>query len=281
MGYIYKITNNVNDKVYIGQTSKTIEERFKKHLSLAKRKVNRYLYDAMNYYGFENFSVELVEECECSQLDQKEKYWIAYYKSNDKKHGYNMTEGGGGGDTWANNPHKQETILKIKQTKIKRGTYGKAVPKGTPSGNKGKYLVLLEQDKNNLLNDLNNGLTNTELSKKYQCSKGTLISRCKVWFGKTPDEIRGIRLSEEEKEKKKEQQKQQSKENRSKKWTGEKNPNYKMIDFNLLEEMLKENKTLQEISQNFNVSKPTIIKKIKNKYNMNTKELRKYVKSKN
>ena len=48
MGYIYKITNSINGKLYIGQTRKTIEERFQAHLKNAQKHINRYLYDAMN-----------------------------------------------------------------------------------------------------------------------------------------------------------------------------------------------------------------------------------------
>ena len=58
MGYIYKIINLSNQKIYIGQTKKTIEERFQSHLKLAKNHVNRYLYDAMNKYGYNNFIIE-------------------------------------------------------------------------------------------------------------------------------------------------------------------------------------------------------------------------------
>ena len=58
MGYIYKITNLINNKLYIGQTKKTIEERFKAHIKVARQHKNRYLYDAMNKYGYENFKIE-------------------------------------------------------------------------------------------------------------------------------------------------------------------------------------------------------------------------------
>ena len=51
MGYIYKITNSINGKLYIGQTRKTIEERFQVHIKNAQKHINRYLYDAMNKYG--------------------------------------------------------------------------------------------------------------------------------------------------------------------------------------------------------------------------------------
>ena len=63
----------------------------------------------MNYYGYDNFVVEQIEECPKELMDERECYWIAFYNSNDKNKGYNMTTGGGGGDTWTNNPHKKET----------------------------------------------------------------------------------------------------------------------------------------------------------------------------
>lgn len=100
MGYIYKITNTINNKVYIGQTSKTIAERFAAHLRHAANHVNRYLYDAMNHYGYEKFIVEELECCEQSLLDAREIYWIDFYQSTNPEYGYNMTTGGGGGNTF-------------------------------------------------------------------------------------------------------------------------------------------------------------------------------------
>lgn len=97
-GVIYIITNVCNNKVYIGQTSKTIEERFAVHVKNAKQHVNRYLYDAMNHYGYDNFHIQEIEKCKKSDLDEREKYWIAYYNC-IIPNGYNMTAGGGGGDT--------------------------------------------------------------------------------------------------------------------------------------------------------------------------------------
>lgn len=102
MGYIYKITNTVNNKVYIGQTTRTITERYEEHLNHASNSVNRHLYDAMNHYGVESFIIESLEECEDTKLNDRENYWISYYKSNDRSYGYNMTSGGEGGNTCAN-----------------------------------------------------------------------------------------------------------------------------------------------------------------------------------
>ena len=96
MSYIYKIKNNINDKVYIGKTNKTIEERFKEHCRDCKKREeeNRPLYRAMNKYGIENFSIEEIEECSPEILSNREKYWIEYY--NSFKYGYNATKGGDG-----------------------------------------------------------------------------------------------------------------------------------------------------------------------------------------
>lgn len=97
MGYIYKITNDINDKIYIGKTLNTIEKRFKKHCQDSKRKryEKRPLYDAMNKYGIEHFHVEKVEEViDPNKLSEREIYWIKYYDS--YHNGYNATLGGDG-----------------------------------------------------------------------------------------------------------------------------------------------------------------------------------------
>ena len=56
MSYIYKIINDINDKVYIGQTSYSLETRFKEHLY--KVNLDRPLYRAMRKYGIDNFHIE-------------------------------------------------------------------------------------------------------------------------------------------------------------------------------------------------------------------------------
>lgn len=96
MSYIYKITNILNDKIYIGKTNSTIEQRWKQHCSDRKRTCceKRPLYDAMNKYGIENFTIEEVEQCSPEEASEREKYWIEYYGS--FKNGYNATSGGDG-----------------------------------------------------------------------------------------------------------------------------------------------------------------------------------------
>lgn len=100
MGFIYKITNDVNGKVYIGKTLNTVESRWKEHCHDKNRRnmENRPLYRAMNKYGLEHFFVETIEECS-ENLEEREIYWIKYYNSYvgwPNNSGYNATTGGDG-----------------------------------------------------------------------------------------------------------------------------------------------------------------------------------------
>lgn len=96
MGYIYVITNQINNKQYVGQTSFSIQDRFKQHIKDSKKQdiQNRPLYKAFNKYGTENFSISLLEECPQAQINEREQYWIE--KLNTFHNGYNATLGGEG-----------------------------------------------------------------------------------------------------------------------------------------------------------------------------------------
>ena len=93
---IYKITNLVNNKIYIGQ-SKNIEQRWKEHIRHSKNEHNAkktYIHKAINKYGKDNFKFEVLEECKFEELDKKECEYIAKFKSNVRGIGYNSTPGG-------------------------------------------------------------------------------------------------------------------------------------------------------------------------------------------
>lgn len=90
---IYKITNKVNGKVYIGQTIRTLEERKQQHIQCAKNQVDRHLYAAMNKYGVENFEFEEIDKANTiTDLNYLEVFYIIKYDSVRK--GYNMGYGG-------------------------------------------------------------------------------------------------------------------------------------------------------------------------------------------
>lgn len=109
MGYIYLITNLVNNKLYVGQTVNTISHRWKDHLyeSYNGNKSNSLLHRAIVKYGESNFDVKEIEECQDNLLNEREKYWIKYYDTyytHDK--GYNLSYGGEG-----NTKYSDEEIL--------------------------------------------------------------------------------------------------------------------------------------------------------------------------
>ena len=95
---IYKITNKINNKCYIGQTIKNAEERWEEHQAHAfgthPNDVNKTLYKAIRKYGLENFTFEVLQDNieTYEQLDKAEIYWIDFYNSFIK--GYNETFGG-------------------------------------------------------------------------------------------------------------------------------------------------------------------------------------------
>lgn len=122
---IYKITNNINGKVYIGQTQRTFEERvrsYKNEYKFSKRK--RPITDAMKLYGFDNFTFQIVEDNIQSkeELDEKERYYIQMYQSLCNQNGYNIELGGNSAGK-----HSPETIKKISENQkgSKNHMYGK------------------------------------------------------------------------------------------------------------------------------------------------------------
>lgn len=91
---IYKITNTVNGKIYIGQTQKTLEERIYQHKQSCASSASTHLYNAIRKYGWDSFSIEVVADniTTKQELDRLETYYIDFYDSMNT--GYNMTRGG-------------------------------------------------------------------------------------------------------------------------------------------------------------------------------------------
>lgn len=99
MAYIYKITNDFNNKIYIGKTTRDVKLRFKEHFNKTSGS-NSYIDNDMANKGIEHFSYEILEECPVDIINEREKYWVAFYHSYIKdplcKGGYNLTPGGEG-----------------------------------------------------------------------------------------------------------------------------------------------------------------------------------------
>jgi group I intron endonuclease len=97
--YIYKITNTVNGKIYIGKTErKNPKSRFYKHLDGLKYGYhpNKHLLSAYKKYGESVFAFEVIETTTKSIIDDREKFFISSLKTYDPRFGYNKTMGGDG-----------------------------------------------------------------------------------------------------------------------------------------------------------------------------------------
>jgi len=131
---IYKTTNNVNGKIYIGKDKKNNP----KYLGSGK-----ILKQAITKYGRESFTKEIIEECEDEKIWlEREKYWIEYF--NAIKLGYNIALGGSGGDTISNHPNRDE-IRKKHSEKMKD-------PKINKNKEKGRKLIIKKRDDPNWVN---------------------------------------------------------------------------------------------------------------------------------
>lgn len=93
---IYKVTNKINGKVYIGQTNNPKRRRTEHFACRNQKREKKLLYYAIEKYGAENFSFEIIEDF-CEDYNEKEKYWIQKYRSfvgYEDCNGYNVTQGG-------------------------------------------------------------------------------------------------------------------------------------------------------------------------------------------
>lgn len=126
--FIYKITNTITNKIYVGQTKRPIEKRLQSHLYEAKvHKDDMYLHKSMRKYGFEAFKVELLEECDIKTIYEREKYWIKSLNSKSPN-GYNQHDGGNGGCL---NP-SSELRQKLKDAKKNFIPWNKGLDKSDP-----------------------------------------------------------------------------------------------------------------------------------------------------
>lgn len=113
---IYKITNQINGKYYIGQ-SVNIKRRWQEHCKFNSREQDAVIHQAFKKYGIENFSFEILEECSQNQLDDLEIKWIAYFDSQNPNKGYNCTSGGQG-TSQCDIKLSKEQVLKIQDLLI-------------------------------------------------------------------------------------------------------------------------------------------------------------------
>lgn len=183
-GFIYKVTNKVNGKVYIGQTIQSIKDRWYRHCGksgLSKAEMNTHFKRAILKYGKESFNIEILEEVDSSKLDEREKYYIKLYDSYNS--GYNSTMGGqNGGYRHFKLTECYDEIIKLYKYGFSLREIGKEfrVDKATIKGILIRNNIVLrttrtykysQEDRIKIIQDYNNGLTREDIINKYGISR--------------------------------------------------------------------------------------------------------------
>jgi group I intron endonuclease len=112
---IYKCTNTINNKIYVGKTEKSLERRIRGHIANAKHGTNYHFHNALRKFGSDNFRWETIDTARTrEELIQKEIGWIDLLKSNNRLIGYNTTAGGDG----FTGTHSKESRNKMRLAKL-------------------------------------------------------------------------------------------------------------------------------------------------------------------
>lgn len=183
-GFIYKITNTINGKFYIGQTIQNVKERFYQHCATkcSKAVSNMAIHRAIKKYGKSNFTVEVIEEIDSANLNDRERYWIKCY--NSYNNGYNSTKGGQDGCK----PFKDldvESIIKEYNTgkslrtlgtifKVDKQTIKDLLIRHNVELRTTRTYKLSQKDRDKVLEDFASGLSRKEIMIKWNISKSYL-----------------------------------------------------------------------------------------------------------
>ena len=239
---IYKATNKINDKCYIGKTVRTLVERKAGHESYAKNMLsNSVFHKAIRKYGSEKFEWEVIESCKTEDdLNLAEEWYIKKFKSyvND---GYNLTYGGEG------------SIGRItsNETKLKIGLGNKGKEAWNKGLTKGIDIRVLDYSKK------------LEVSRSIKMKENMSKAR-KRWIKNNPDKAfkhLEFLITDEAKEKRKNTIK------KNKSYQGKNNPRYIEIDKKAFLELYNQGVKLSEIAILFNIGLGTIRRRV-NKYNL-------------
>lgn len=183
-GFIYKITNKVNGKSYIGQTIQNVKERFYQHCATkcSQAILNMVIHKAITKYGKSNFTIEVIEEVESANLNDRERYWIRYYDSYNN--GYNSTEGGQDGIKLFKNLDTESIVREYKSGKslreigrlfnVDKQTIKDLLVRNNINLRTTRTYKFSQKDREDILKDLSLGLSRKEIISKWHISKSYL-----------------------------------------------------------------------------------------------------------
>ena len=183
-GFIYKITNKVNGKSYIGQTIQSVKERFYQHCATkcSQAILNMVIHKAITKYGKSNFTIEVIEEVESANLNDRERYWIRYYDSYNN--GYNSTEGGQDGIKLFKNLDTESIVREYKSGKslreigrlfnVDKQTIKDLLVRNNINLRTTRTYKFSQKDREDILKDLSLGLSRKEIISKWHISKSYL-----------------------------------------------------------------------------------------------------------
>lgn len=178
-GFIYKITNKVNGKSYIGQTRYSVEFRWRQHIH---KKDNVYFHNALKKYGIENFTIETLEECDYKDLDSREIFYIAKYDTFNS--GYNLTIGGSGNRVLLLD-NKYDEIKELYLSgfssnkiatlyNVDKASIIKILKQLNVKIRNQKTININKQEFEELVTDYKSGYSLKSLAKRYDCSSTAL-----------------------------------------------------------------------------------------------------------
>lgn len=170
--FIYKITNKVNGKIYVGKTTRQLTVRFKAHIKSSENGSKTKLHNAIRKHGKDNFYIQTIENVNNKNLlNEKEIYYISILSPD-----YNMTAGGDGGDTSLSINYKQNHSYKCLRGEChpRFGKFGELSPN---YGLKHKQLTI------EIMSNTHNNLRKTKRIICEYCNKDVDFANHSRWHG--------------------------------------------------------------------------------------------------
>lgn len=224
---IYKATNKINKKVYIGQTIQQLRDRMQNHKDDSKTK-NTYFCNALRKYGYNEFIWEEIDiAISLEELDFLETVWINLFISNNRKYGYNSTTGG------KQARHNKETINKLKE----RYASGELVP-----WSKGK--TLLQETKNKMSKFQKDKIVSEKTKQKMRDNHANVNGENNPRFGQSNYDVWLEKYGKEIADQKMREYKQKC----SQKYSGDGNPMYGRVRSDISRKVLCIDTNIEYIS---------------------------------